>query len=287
MTPDVETRVRALLDTLRMPKAAQMLGDLGPDPARRVAALDTVERLLRAEVDDRRERRIQRRLDDARLPDQPTLATFDFPFQPTLDRGLVMDLATLSWVDRHEDLVLIGQSGTGKSHIAKAMALIGCSQERRVRYTSCAAMLSNLHASLADGSLRAALKAYTHPELLVVDDLGYDPIEQEHAREAQLLYKVLEARHGKVSTIVTSNLDAEKWAEYLGNHYLTVALLDRLLYHGTAIVIKGPSYRLAQHNARQQERAATADRAAADRAMAERPTATRRKSGAKETADTP
>jgi DNA replication protein DnaC len=86
----------------------------------------------------------------------------------------------------------------------------------------------------------------------MIDDLGYDTIEQEHARDAQLLYKVLEARHGKRSTIVTSNLSADKWAEYLGNQYLTVALLDRLLYHATAIVIEGPSYRLAHHRERQQ-----------------------------------
>ena len=262
MNPDVETRVRDLFERLRMPRAANALVTLPEDPARRVAILEGVELLLRAEIDDRRERRIQRRIEEARFTDQPTLESFDFAFQPGLDRGLVMDLATLAWVDRREDLVLIGQSGVGKSHIAKALAMIGCAQERRVRYTTCAAMLSSLHASLADGSLRGALKAYTRPELLIVDDLGYDPIEQEHAREAQLLYKVLEARHGKFSTIVTSNLPADKWAEYLGNHYLTVALLDRLLYNGTAIVIEGPSYRLARHATRQQERAAKKGKAA-------------------------
>ena len=264
MNPDVETRVRVLLDRLCMPRAATALATLPEDPARRVAILEGVERLLRTEVDDRRERRIQRRIDEARFADQPTLESFDFAFQPALDRGLVMDLATLAWVDRREDLVLIGQSGVGKSHIAKALAMAGCGQERRVRYTTCAEMLARLHASLADGSLRSALKVYTRPELLVVDDLGYDPIEQEHAREAQLLYKVLEARHGKFSTIVTSNLPAEKWAEYLGNHYLTVALLDRLLYNGTVIVIEGPSYRLAKHNSRQKERAARSRATVAD-----------------------
>lgn len=262
MSADVETRLRTLFETLNMPRAAAALSDVPDDPARRVAALEAVERLLRAEVDDRRERRIERRIDGARLPDRPTLATFDFAFQPGLDRALVLDLATLGWVDRHEDLILIGQSGVGKSHLAKAFALIGCSQERWVRYTTCASMLATLHASLADGSLREALKAYTRPTLLICDDLGYDPIEQEHAREAQLLYKVLEARHGVRSTIVTSNLPAEKWAEYLGNHYLTVALLDRLLYHGTVLVIEGPSYRLARHQTRQKEQASRRARSA-------------------------
>jgi DNA replication protein DnaC len=248
MADDVLTRVHALLVLLGLKDADAVLEESLPaDPAQRVAALETIERILRTEADRRRERRIQRRLDESELPDQPTLQTFDFAFQPTLDRGLVMDLAILAWVDRHEDLVLSGQSGTGKSHIAKALCVIACGQERRVRYTTCADMLAHLHASLADGSLREALKEYTRPTLLLIDDLGYDTVEQQQAREAQLLYKVLEARHGKLSTIVTSNLPGDEWASYLGNHYLTVALLDRLLYHATAIAIEGPSYRLAKH----------------------------------------
>jgi DNA replication protein DnaC len=250
---DVLTRVRELLDRLEMHHAALLLDDLLPDkPAIRVAVLQTLERILRAEADRRLEKRIASRIRASRLPDHPTLETFDFEFQPTLDRAVVMDLATMGWVKRREDLVLIGQSGVGKSHIAKALCLIACSKDIRVQYTTCADLLSRLHASLADGSLREALKRYTLPTLLLIDDLGYDTIEQEHARDAQLLFKVLEARHGKLSTIVTSNLPAEKWAEYLGNQYLTVALLDRLLYHATAIVIEGPSYRLAHHRERQQ-----------------------------------
>lgn len=252
---DVDSRVRELLRLLKLKDALRVLDEALPeDAALRVAVLRVMERVLREEVDRRRERSIDRRLKESKLPDRPSLATFDFDFQPSLDRDLVMDLATLAWVDRHDDLVIIGQSGTGKSHIAKALCVIGCSQERRVRYTSCADMLSALHASLADGSLRDALKNYVKPQLLLIDDLGYDTIEQEQAREAQLLYKVLDARHGVASTVITSNLPADQWAEYLGNPYVTVALLDRLLYHGTAITITGPSYRLAAHRERQRSR---------------------------------
>lgn len=255
MPDDVLERARDLLEQLRMKKALELLDELLPDDhAQRIAVLRCIEQLLRAEVDDRRERRIERRLKAARLPDHPTLQSFDFDFQPTLDRELIMDLATLSWVDRREDLVLIGQSGVGKSHIGKALCLIGCSQQRRVRYTTCADMLTELFASLADGSLSEALKPYTRPTLLLIDDLGYDPIEQDQARDAQLLYKVLEARHGQRSTIITSNLPIDAWADYLGDHYLTVALLDRLLYNATAITIEGPSYRLAHHKKRQRQR---------------------------------
>lgn len=255
MPPDVEERVRTLLAKLRMTAAIAALDDLLPaDKAARTATLDLMERVLRVEVDRRRESRIARRIEASKLPDRPTLETFDFDFQPGLDKRLVLDLATLAWVDRREDLLLVGQSGVGKSHIAKAFCLIACSQERRVVYTTCANMMVDLNASLADGTLARRLKRYAYTELLLIDDLGYDPLEQEQAREAQLLYKVLEARHGKLSTIVTSNLDIEAWAEYLGNQHLTVALLDRLLYHATTISIAGPSYRLAQHEKRQRAR---------------------------------
>lgn len=250
---DAITRVRALLDRLEMHHAALLLEDLLPNkPALRVAVLETIERILRAQADRQLEKRISARLKASGLPDQPTLATFDFDFQPGLDRALLMDLATMAWVSRQEDLLFIGQSGVGKSHLAKALCVTACSKDIRVKYTTCADLLARLHASMADGSLRHVLKTYTLPPLLLIDDLGYDTIEQEQARDAQLLYKVLEARHGKRSTIVTSNLPAEKWAEYLGNQYLTVALLDRLLFHATAIVIEGPSYRLAHHREHQQ-----------------------------------
>lgn len=256
MSPDLETRVRGMLLELALSDAENGLSELLPEePAKRCLVLQAFEAMLERQLARTRERRIERRIRAAKFPDMPTLETFDFAFQTGIDRPLVMDLATLAWVDRQEDLVLIGQSGTGKSHIAKALCLIACKQQRRVLYTTCAGMLSDLFASLADNTLSDALKRYIRPPLLLIDDLGYDPIEQEHARDAQLLYKVLEARHEQASTIITSNLPAASWAEYLGNHYLTVALLDRLLYHGTVITIEGPSWRLAQHKKRQEAQA--------------------------------
>lgn len=260
MPSDLQQRVRLLLQELHMRDAEEKLASLLPgDPTEQNLVLQTLHHLLHHEAAKRAERRIVRRIESAKFTDMPTLASFDFDFQTGLDRNLVLDLANLAWVDRKEDLILIGQSGVGKSHIAKALCLVGCKQQRWVRYTTCAEMLSKLHASLADNSLSNALQAYTRPHLLLIDDLGYDPIEQEQAREAQLLYKVLEARHEQRSTIITSNMPAELWAEYLGNHYLTVALLDRLMYHGTVITIEGPSYRLAQHRKRHDERAAKAN----------------------------
>jgi len=255
MSRDAEGRVRDLLEAFRMKRALELLSTFLPaDKPGRTQILDACERLLRAEFDDRRERRIARRLEQSHLPDRPTLETFDFDFQPKLDKALVLDLALLAWVDRQEDLVLVGDPGVGKSHIAKALCVIACSQQRRVLYTTCADMMLDLHAALADGSLRQRVKRYVSPALLLIDDLGYDPLEQEHAREAQLLHKVLEGRHGRASTIVTSNLNVDAWAEYLGHPQLTMALLDKLLYRATAIHIDGPSYRLDRHKKHQAAR---------------------------------
>lgn len=254
MPPDVEARVRSLLETFQMKRALEVLSTTLPDKAGRTQVLEAIERLLVAERDDRRERRITRRLENAHLPDRPTLETFDFAFQPKLDKAFILDLAQLAWVDAKEDLLFLGDPGVGKSHIAKAFCLAACSQDRRVLYTTCADMMLALHASLADGSLRRALKRYTSPDLLLIDDLGYDPLEQEHAREAQLLHKVLEARHARTSTIITSNLDVDSWATYLGHPQLTVALIDKLLFRATAVRIDGPSYRLDQHKKRQSAR---------------------------------
>lgn len=249
----VEARVRDLLAQLSMPHALDSLTESLPKESKsKKAVLEVIEVILATESKERTERRIKRRIQESKLKEFPTLQSFDFDFQPTLDRELVMELATLEWVERKEDLVMTGQSGTGKSHIAKALCMIGCSQGRRVRYTSCADMLAELYASMADGTLKYALGRYTRPTLLLIDDLGYDPIEQEHGREAQLLYKVLDARHGKVSTIITSNFSANEWSDYLGNQYLTVALLDRLLFRAVAITINGPSWRLAKHEERQK-----------------------------------
>ena len=166
MATDLLDRVRGLLEALGMLDARTALDEALPgDPSTRVAALSELERLLHAEHAARTERKIVRRLAASKLPDHPTLESFDFDFQPGLDRALVLDLATLVWVDRAEDLVLVGQSGVGKSHIAKALCLIGCKQNRSVRYTTCSDMMADLFASMADGTLHAALTPMLHGAL--------------------------------------------------------------------------------------------------------------------------
>jgi DNA replication protein DnaC len=157
-----------------------------------LAGVDLLWRLLEPQVRQRIESRIERRVREARLPEHKTFDAFDFAFQPKLDRDLVMELATLRFIDQGRNVLLAGMSGTGKSHIAKALALSACIANRRVLYTTSADMLTRLNAGLADGSLtRTAIKPYVRADLLVIDEVGLEQVERKEAFRSGLMQKVL------------------------------------------------------------------------------------------------
>lgn len=140
-------------------------------------------------------------------------------------------------------------SGTGKSHIAIAIAYLACAAGFRTRYTTSADMLADLSAALATGALSETLKQYTRPDLLLVDEVGLDRPERDSQPDAQLFYKVVRPRYESPrSTIITSNIDWDAWGTYLGDDLASVAILDRLIHHGHLLTIEGPSYRAAQHS---------------------------------------
>lgn len=202
-------------------------------------------RVLEPQLRQRVESRIERRVRESRLPERKTFQAFDFAFQPSLDRDLVMELATLRFIDQGRNILLAGMSGTGKSHIAKALALTACIANRRVFYTTSAEMLSRLNASLADGTLmRTAIKPYVGAELLLIDEIGLEQVERKDASRSGLMQKVLLPRYNqRRSTILTSNIPWDNWGEYLDDHLGATAIIDRLLHYSSVIVINGPSYR--------------------------------------------
>lgn len=212
-------------------------------------------RFLQPQLHQRIEGRLERRIHQSQLPALKTFAEFDFSFQPELDRDLVMELASLRFIDQGKNVLLAGMSGTGKSHIAMALALNACSDNRRVLYRTSADMLAQLNASLADGSLMQALKPYLAAQLLVLDEVGLEQVERKDACRSGLMQKVLLPRYNaRRSTIITSNIDWQAWGEYLDDHLGATAIIDRLLHHSHVIVINGPSYRDFTH---QQEIAAS------------------------------
>jgi DNA replication protein DnaC len=203
------------------------------------------EHVLAAEVGQKLERRISYRVLKSGLKEKKSLEAFDFEFQPKLDKSSILELARLDFVHRRDDVVITGKAGTGKSHILKAFALRACEQGVRMRYARCVDLLDDLHAGLADGSYPRRLRAWATPELVVIDDVGLGQVKKrdDEPTAAHTLYNLIDRRHGRASTAVTSNISLSDWGHYLGDATLTAAILDRLAMHAIRIDIDGPSYR--------------------------------------------
>jgi DNA replication protein DnaC len=221
----------------------QVVASLSIDPQ---TAHELVERLLDAQLADNTERLIERRLREAHLPERKTLLDFDFSFQVDLDRRLVQELASCRFIEKRQGVIFAGNSGTGKSHMAIALAVEACKRGLSVLYTTAAAMLSELYSGLADNSLELKLKRYLPPTLLLIDELGFDRLEQENARNAALFFKVVDGRYQRASTIYTTNIDFEALGHYLGDPVVTTAIVDRMIHRSTVITLSGPSWRLKQ-----------------------------------------
>jgi DNA replication protein DnaC len=216
----------------------------------RPGATALLEHVLGIEAAQRLEQRIARRVHNSGLIERKTLEAFDWDFQPSLDKSAVLELARLDFVRRHDDLVITGKSGTGKSHILKAFALRACEQGIRMRYARCVDLLDDLHAGLADGTYARRLRSWARPQLLIVDDVGLGQVKKrgDEPTAAHTLYNLIDRRHDKVSTAITSNIALSEWGRYLGDATLTAAILDRIAMHAIRIDIDGPSYR--QHVAK-------------------------------------
>jgi len=239
------TRIRGHLKTLRLTAIEKALEkELSEAAKKALAPTDLLERLLSIEASALIERRMERRVRESRLPERKLLADFDFAFQTGVDKAQIMEIAKLDFVERKQGLVLAGNSGTGKSHIAKALLLLACGRLYRCRYTTAAGMLADLMASRADNTLPEKLRTYISPDVLLVDEVGFDRLEQEDARNASLFFKVIDGRYCKGSTLITSNIDFRELGDYLGDPVVTAAIVDRMVHHSIIISIDGPSWRM-------------------------------------------
>ena len=207
--------------------------------------LEGVERLLAAAAALKREHSIEWRIKGSGLKVRKTMASFDWDFQPKLDRKTVEELFTLAFVERREDLLLTGKSGTGKSHILQAMAIKACEQEWMIRYTRCVDLIDDLYAGLADGSYERRMRRWCRPALLVIDDVGLGQLRRrdDEPTAAHMLFTLLDRRHTNVATAITSNIKLSAWGKYLGDATLAAAVLDRLAATSIRLDIDGPSYR--------------------------------------------
>lgn len=218
--------------------------------------LEAVERLLAQAAGLQRERSIEWRIKGSGLKVRKTMAAFDWLFQPKLDRRTIEELFTLSFVERHEDVLITGKSGTGKSHVLQALVVKACEQEWMVRYARCVDLIDDLYAGLADGSYERRMKKWCRPSLLVVDDVGLGQLKRrdDEPTAAHMLFTLLDRRHTNATTGLTSNIKLSAWGKYLGDATLAAAVLDRLAASSIRIDIDGPSYRqhLAHQRAKEQ-----------------------------------
>ena len=200
-------------------------------------------RLTEQELLDRERRATERPIHQARFPVVKSLDTFEFLAIPAVNKALVLELARCEFLLRRENVLLLGNSGTGKTHLALALGLSACQRGHRVRFTTAAAMVHELLEARDEKRLLRYQKQMAGYELLIVDELGFVPLSKSGA---ELLFEVFSQRYERGSTLVTSNLPFQEWTEVFGSERLTGALLDRLTHHVHILEMNGESYRLKQ-----------------------------------------
>jgi DNA replication protein DnaC len=238
-------RVRRNLVGLRMPRALEVLDHVVRQVEHgEMGTLEAVDALLAEELTLREGRRIKAALQMARLGAVKTLASFDFSFQPSLDRNRILALAGLDFIRRHEVVHLLGPPGTGKSHLAVALGVEAVRAGHSVYFASLADIVASLARAEREGSLRERIRFLCRASLLIVDEIGYLPITPDNGN---LFFQLVNARYERGAMILTSNRGFAEWGEVFGDPVVATALLDRLLHHAVVVQIEGSSYRLRQH----------------------------------------
>jgi len=230
------------LKQLRLPTMVREYQKLGEQCAKEGTTFEVfLLRLVEFEMVDRERRATERRIKAAKFPVSKSLESYNFLDMPTLNKKLVVELARCEWIGRRENVLALGNSGTGKTHIGLALGLAACQQGFRVRFTTAAALVHELIEARDEKRLLRYQKNLSRQELLIVDELGFVPLSKAGA---EMLFEVLSQRYERSSTLVTSNLPFAEWTEVLGSERLTGALLDRLTHHVHILEMNGESYRL-------------------------------------------
>jgi DNA replication protein DnaC len=240
---NLQARLDRDLAELKLPEIAKNYREVLEEAARKGSSmLEVLATLFGIEQAARQQRALERRLREARLPKPKTVAEYDFNFPKRIPKAAILRLFDCDFIGRHGCAVLIGPTGTGKSHLLAALGYTACERGYSLRYTRVVDMINHLTTAQINGLLGKALKTYIRPTLLLLDELGYLPIDK---RGADLLFQVVAARYESGSIVLTTNRPFREWGALFDvDNTLATALIDRLMHHGEAIVIQGDSYRM-------------------------------------------
>ena len=231
------------LSTLKLSRIAEIYRETLDETTRKnVSMLEVLSTLFSEEAIARAERTLQRRIRQARLPKCKTLEDYDFNYAKRIPKQKILRLFDGQFIEKKECYVFIGPTGTGKSHLLAALGYRACEQGISVRFTRAIDMINVLTTAQINGTLEKALRTYVNPSLLLLDELGYLPIDK---RGSDLMFQVVAARYESGSIVLTTNRAFKDWGKIFDvDNTLATAMIDRLMHHGEALVIHGDSYRM-------------------------------------------
>jgi DNA replication protein DnaC len=239
------------LEYLKLKQMTQHLGEVVDFSINnQLSFIETMVKLTNYEIDVREQNMIHSMVKVGAFPHRKEIGEFDFEFQPSINRQQILDFVSLRFLEKNENIVFLGPSGVGKSHLATSIGIAAAKKRTSTYFIKCHDLIQNLKRAKIENRLEARLKHYTKYRLLIIDEIGYLPIDAE---DAKMFFQLIDMRYERRSTILTTNINFKSWDEVFQDTKLANAILDRILHHATVVTIVGQSYRIKDHLKKEDE----------------------------------